>query len=302
MIDSVRTWMTALPVAARRGGVMAGLFGVVMLALALSVAVPAAPVAADDTPPSVTAQAPGAARLNDGIAAWDAGDYDTAVAILKPLADAGDPHFQEWFLEIHAESLGDSPSGPKTVQYLKFAAAIGDPDAQASLGVRYLNGVGGVDKDENKGIFLLQQAANQDIILAILALGSYYFPYRPEGQSSDHSDFDKSAHYLGKAAHIGNSQAQTLLGIIFTIEGLKMSPETPERGEFLAYGLMWLRVAELGGEVDKAGAFFRDQTDFLKSRMNMVLFTAFRAGIEVRAQKCLKSEFQNCGTAPEPGA
>ena len=300
MIDIVRGLITAWA-AARRRGVMAGLPVVVLLVLAGLTGMPA-PAAADDAAPTVAAEAPGAARLNDGIAAWNAGDYETAATILKPLADAGDPRFQEWFVEIHADSLGDAPSGPKTIQYLKFAAAIGDPNAQASLGVRYLNGVGGVNKDENKGVFLLQQAANQDITLAILALGSYFNPYGHAREQRENQDFKKSSYFFARVARMGEPKAQLLLGSMTYLEGLKMSPDTPQRGDFLAYGLMWVRVADLGGEIDKAGAFFRAQIDFFRSEMNMALFTAFRAGIEFRAQKCLKSKFQNCGTAPVSGS
>ena len=96
------------------------------------------------------------ADLAEAEAAIAAKDYDAGVAALLPLVDAGDG-FATWKLaELYLDGHAGSPD--EGVALLKKAAAAGEPDAQARLGVMYAKGQG-VEQNDTEAYKWLSLAA-----------------------------------------------------------------------------------------------------------------------------------------------
>ena len=278
MTDIFRRRIRALPV--RRGGALlfgAGLFGAVMLALALSVAAPATPVAAE---------APAAARLNDGIAAWDAGDYDSAAAILKPLADAGDPQAQERMAVLYIRGLGVTPDNAIANHYLHLAADAGNAAAQSTLGMRYLYGERGITKDEKTGLAFLRMAAQENHVVALTTLGLHFSkPSSLEGRG-DKPDLETSHDLYRRAAAAGFPSAQKFLGLLYLNKSYA--------GKDLEKGFMWLAISKINGSAEEAEAFSGIK-DVIKDEMSLFEYAWFYARHRALVTRCLESDYEDCG-------
>ena len=86
----------------------------------------------------------------------------------------------------------------------------GDRVAQYQVGVKYLNGEDGVDRDVDQAIKWLQTAANNNHKEASITLGMLYY----KGDDVER-DYQAAAKWLEKAARQGDSDAQLLLGDFF---------------------------------------------------------------------------------------
>ena len=88
--------------------------------------------------PAVFAAVAHAGDLEDGVAAFGHGDYPTALRLLQPLADRGNPEAQY--------ALGDlywyRHNYPKMLKWLHLAADQGNTTAQRDLGTDYEDGIG----------------------------------------------------------------------------------------------------------------------------------------------------------------
>ena len=83
-----------------------------------------------------------AGPLDDGLAAYKADDYETALRLLGPLAEKGDAAAQ-WTLGImYANGQGVALDGETGLAWLRKAAAQGYADAEFALGALYENGFG----------------------------------------------------------------------------------------------------------------------------------------------------------------
>lgn len=85
----------------------------------------------------------------DPYTAFDAGDYETAYQLLKPLAEQGDVKAQNYLGVQYFLGLGVAKDLRRAVEWYEKAAKQGDPDAQRNLGDMYQNGHG-VQKDDFK--------------------------------------------------------------------------------------------------------------------------------------------------------
>ncbi len=80
--------------------------------------------------------------LEDGWAAYNAGDYARAVALFEPLARSGDPEANYALGLIHANGLGVPRDDAVASGYVSNAAEAGYPPAQDLLGYMYDFGLG----------------------------------------------------------------------------------------------------------------------------------------------------------------
>ncbi|MFA5123106.1 tetratricopeptide repeat protein [Zavarzinia sp.] len=83
---------------------------------------------------------------NAGMEAIQKGDFATAMAILKPLAEAGDAASQFDVGAMYDNGMGVSPDPAEAARWYLRAARQGDQTAMYNLGVMYEEGVG-VGKD-----------------------------------------------------------------------------------------------------------------------------------------------------------
>ena len=115
--------------------------------------------------------------------AWDGGD-----PVGKIIAEANPAKIEEW----------------------KKLANSGDPYAQSCLGLCYVRGDLGIEKDEVKAVFWHRKAAEQGSTYSQCALGDAYI----EGKGVS-KNATEGAKWIRKAAENGDSIAQYILGNLY---------------------------------------------------------------------------------------
>jgi S1-C subfamily serine protease len=118
---------------------------------------------------------PGAATagFDEGFAAYERGDYDTAFREFMPLAVAGDPTAQLGLGVMYLEGYGVPQDHAEAARWYRRAANQGIPAAQHALGVMYREGYG-VPQDHAEAVRWFRLAANQAEAEAQLLLGLAY--------------------------------------------------------------------------------------------------------------------------------
>lgn len=259
------------------------LFPAVMLLLALLVAVPVAAAGADDASPTVATKTSDAARLNDGIAAWDAGDYDTAAAILKPLADAGDPQAQYLIAAAFANGKGLKKNQKQATAYFRRAAEQKHRDANLVLGTRYLEGNAGF-QDADLAEKHLRTAAFLGSVEAQFVLG-YAFSYG--NYPTFRKDFASAASFFEMAASQQHRASQFFLSTL-----LYKRKETDIFDP--ARGLMWniILAKETEGNFSEQSI---SNIDLLRREMPKEKFEILHRKASRLARRCINSEYEDCG-------
>ena len=85
----------------------------------------------------VVAALPVSAGLKEGVEAYNAGAYRTAMRELLPLAENGDAGAQHYLGVMYANGLGVQKNYPLAASWFKKAAQQGNPKAQHSLALMY---------------------------------------------------------------------------------------------------------------------------------------------------------------------
>jgi TPR repeat protein len=117
--------------------------------------------------PAITGQ------LEEGIAAYHAADYTTALRLLRPLADQGDPIAQSQLGVMFAEGRGLPRNYDDAIKWLRKAADQSNAFAQSQLGVLYAEGRG-VPQNYEEAIKWYRKAADQGEASAQFNLGLSY--------------------------------------------------------------------------------------------------------------------------------
>ena len=91
---------------------------------------------------SVSAGAILAGPLEDSMAAYDGGDYATAVRLLRPLAEQGNARAQNSLGAMYYNGKGVAQDFKEAVKWYRLAAGQGYASAQLNLGAMYYEGQG----------------------------------------------------------------------------------------------------------------------------------------------------------------
>ncbi len=92
---------------------------------------------------SLSLAAPGlAGPFEDGKAAYERGDYVTALRLMRPLAEQGQANAQFSIGVMYAIGKGVRQDYVEAVKWFRKASEQGDAIAQNSLGSMYMNGYG----------------------------------------------------------------------------------------------------------------------------------------------------------------
>jgi hypothetical protein len=83
-----------------------------------------------------------AGPLDEGLAAYERGDYAAALQLLVPLADGGDARAQYLIGLAYDRGNGVRQDYARAADWYRKAAVQGAPDARASLGALYARGQG----------------------------------------------------------------------------------------------------------------------------------------------------------------
>ncbi len=168
--------------------------------------------------PPVSAQ-----TVEDGFAAYDAGDYEKAKAILLPLAEAGDPRAMNAVGLLYSDGKA-YPTNPTTAcDWYEQSAQEGYSSAQANFASCFIRGQGR-PQDREKASFWAEQAARQGNVESQVDLVHLYHQENPQ----------KAQEWGQKAADAGSVTARLLMEEY----GLRYSGPRPTRIQVYCYGMM----------------------------------------------------------------
>ena len=129
-----------------------------------------------------------AGPLEDGQAAYQKGDYATALQIFRPLAEQGNAEAQRMLGSAFAGGQGVPQDFVQAVIWYSEAAGQGDPDAQSNLGAMYANGWGvpqdyaqvlpRVQAGTTKGLFRVRNARGRIPIAAMVDRCAFWVAWR----------------------------------------------------------------------------------------------------------------------------
>jgi TPR repeat protein len=118
-----------------------------------------------------------AGPFEDGRAAYDRGDYETALRLFRPLADQGVAAAQTMLGVMYGDGRGVQQSHAEAGRWFRLAAAQGNADAQNNLGSMYELG-SGVERDDAEAARWYRRAADQGDALGQYSLGTMYLEGR----------------------------------------------------------------------------------------------------------------------------
>ncbi len=108
-----------------------------------------------------------------GYDAYNSTDYETALSIWQPLAEAGDADSQYGLAMMYGNGFGVDMNDALAVKWYALAAEQGHAGAQCDLAVVYQNGWG-VPVNEQEAVRLYTLAAEQGVAEAMTALGRHF--------------------------------------------------------------------------------------------------------------------------------
>ncbi len=106
-------------------------------------------------------------------AAFESGDYETALAIWQPLAEAGHADSQCGLGQMYGNGFGVMMDDALAIKWYSLAAEQGHAKAQFNLAVMHQNGWGFPQSDV-EAMKLYALAADQGVSPAMIALGRFY--------------------------------------------------------------------------------------------------------------------------------
>jgi len=104
--------------------------------------------------------APGVDPLEDGIAAYQRGDFVAALRLFQPLAERGDASAQCNLGVMYEQGRGVAQNYREAMKWFRLAAVQGNASAQSNLGVMYYKGQG-IAQDYGEAMRWYRLAAGQ---------------------------------------------------------------------------------------------------------------------------------------------
>ena len=108
-----------------------------------------------------------------GFDAYNSADYETALAVWQPLAEAGDAGSQFGLGQMYGNGFGVMMDDALAIKWYGQAAEQGHGQAQNNLAIMHQNGWG-VPQSDVEAMKLFALAAEQGIPEAMSALGRFY--------------------------------------------------------------------------------------------------------------------------------
>jgi len=173
--------------------------------------------------------------MEAGLAAYDAGDYGTALREWASLAEAGNAEAQYRLGVMYEKGLGTRPDYGQAMQWYTTAAEQGHAVAQYTLGMIAWTGYFGDMPDWRTAVKWFRKAAEQGMADAQYQTGLLY-GFGPGGVSGNHRE---EAMWYRQAAEQGHALAQCRLGSLY-FKGTGVPQDY-----VLAY--MWFNLAAANG-------------------------------------------------------
>jgi TPR repeat protein len=145
-------------------------------------------------------------QLTGGEAAYNRGDYATAMRLLGPIAEQGNDAAQFALATMYLNGQGVVQDNEQAARWLRRAADQGDAAAQYLLGHMYALGMGGPQNYVQAQLWI-EKAADQGYADAQVSLGDIYY----EGTGGVSQDFERAATWFRKAAEQGTPMRNSIL-------------------------------------------------------------------------------------------
>ena len=176
----------------------------------------------------------GAQTYDDGMRAYNTGDFAKALEIWGPVAENGDAVAQYSLGKLLENGGAGVPRDlPAAAKWYQRSASQGISAAQNNLGLMYAQGRG-VPEDVARAAKFWRDAAAKDHVIAQFNLGLAYF--RGEGVVEDRSE---SLRWFRRAGELGLADSQYALGQIIRL-GLAGEADSAE-------ALYWYELAVTQG-------------------------------------------------------
>jgi len=178
-----------------------------------------------------------AGPYEDGKAAYELGDYATALHIWKGLADEGNQSAQYALGEIYSQGQGMSRDDRTAAKWYERAAANGHVLAQSRLGAMYAEGRG-IPQSLSKAMKWYRRAAQQGDLPAQISLALIYGTGRGVPQN-----YFQAEKWFRRAAEQEDALAQYHLALIYA-GGYDVVPKDDIQA------LVWFTIAAKAGNDD----------------------------------------------------
>ena len=132
------------------------------------------------------AQVVSAGPFEDGVTAYDRGDYATALKLWRPLAEQGNAGAQNALGVMYQYGRGVAQDYKEAAKWWRLAAAQGNVSAQDNLGFMYQYGQS-IAQDYKEAVKWYRLAAEQGDAAAQLNLGAMYEDGRGVAQDYVHA-------------------------------------------------------------------------------------------------------------------
>lgn len=134
--------------------------------------------------------------------------YEKAFDLFHQAGEQGNSLAQFNLGLCYENGKGTKQDLEKAVECYEKACALNHKGAFYNLALFYMEGTGGLPKDHNKALELLEKASQADVAKAQSYLGIYYAHKSPE-------DYSKAVSYLEKAALKEDNNAEYHLGVCY---------------------------------------------------------------------------------------
>lgn len=151
-----------------------------------------------------------AGPFEDGVSAYQRGDYATALRLLRPLADQGSTEAQSRLGSMYILGRGVRKDYAEAARWYRKAAEQGNAAAQNNLAVMYLRG-DGVGRDFVEAVRWYRKAADQENGGAQFALGIMH-----EIGQGVRKDYAEAVRWYRRAGDNGDAAGQAKLGFIYS--------------------------------------------------------------------------------------
>jgi len=225
-----------------------------------------------------------AGPFEDGVAAYQRGDYVTAMRLWRPLADQGVGDAQYNIGIMFDKGRGVRANATAAAGWYRKAADLGVADAQCDLGTLFDEGRG-VAQDSAAAVRWYRKAADQANSRCQWALGNAYL--RGEGVPENDVEAMK---WLRKAADQNYASAQTDLGSMYAngkgvkidfVEALKWYRKAADEGDSLAQMNIGAKYANGQGvpkDLTEAIKWYRLAADQGEAKAQFILAIAYIEG------------------------
>ena len=149
------------------------------------------------------------ASINEGIAAYNSGNYAVALKEFSASANEGNAVGKHLLASLYYQGHGVERDLKKAVSLFKEAAAVNYPPSLANLALMYSIG-DGVPVDQKVALQYGQRAADSGDLQSQFNLGQAY-----QKGAGVPQDYEKAAFWYRKAAEAGLLQAQNEYGLLF---------------------------------------------------------------------------------------